>query len=88
MDECTEATRDALQDVSRTLEQLATQAGVVTGLLETINRAMTRLTDVRSSQSYIVTDSMHETVSFVDYQTRMVAVSKEIARLAQEMVLY
>lgn len=64
-----------------TLEHLSTQAGVITGLLDTINRAMTRVTDNRSS-----TIGVDQIDSFVDYQTRMVARSKEIARIAQEMV--
>lgn len=42
---------------------------------------MTRVTDNRSS-----TIGVDQIDSFVDYQTRMVARSKEIARLAQEMV--
>lgn len=84
IDESAESTRDALQDLAGTLEQLSTQAGIVTGLLDTITRAMTRVADNRTS----VTTSTEITVtdSFVDYQTRMVSCAKEIARVAQEMV--
>lgn len=51
------------------------------GLLESINRAMSRVSDRRSS--LIVTSSSD---SFVDYQTRMVYEAKEIARISNEMV--
>ena len=83
IDESVEATRDALQDVGKTLEHLATQAGVVTGILDSITRSMTRVTE---SSHRLSTYSETGELSFVDYQTRMVTAAKEIARLAQEMV--
>ncbi|XP_052124986.1 talin-1 isoform X3 [Frankliniella occidentalis] len=84
IDESAEATRDALQDLAGTLEQLSTQAGIVTGLLDTITRAMTRVADNRTSVTTTTETSLSD--SFVDYQTRMVSCVKEIARIAQEMV--
>lgn len=78
-------TREVISDLSSTLAQISTQAGIVTGLVDTISRAISRVPDPNTPlqrRSYIA-DS---TDSFVDYQTRMVASSKEIARLAQEMV--
>ncbi|EEB19421.1 Talin-2, putative [Pediculus humanus corporis] len=80
IDESTEATREALRDLNLTLEHLSTQAGVITGLLDSITRAMTRVTDNRSS-----TIDIDQIDSFVDYQTRMVSRCKEIAHIAQEM---
>ncbi|XP_075218972.1 talin_middle and talin-RS domain-containing protein rhea isoform X1 [Lycorma delicatula] len=86
IDECVSATRDAISDLSSTLEQLATQAGVVTGLLDTITRAMGKIPDPKAPQQRL--SFIHDsTDSYVDYQTRMVASAKEIARLSQEMVL-
>lgn len=78
-----DATRDALQDVGKTLEHLSTQAGVVTGILDSITRAMTRVTE---SSHRLSTYSETGELSFVDYQTRMVTAAKEVARIAQEMV--
>ncbi|XP_063985728.1 talin-2 isoform X1 [Diachasmimorpha longicaudata] len=77
VDESVEGTKDALRELESTLEMISTSHGVVTGLIETISRAMIRLDDTRIS-----TDSVD---SYVDYQTRMVEAAKEIARLAQEM---
>ncbi|XP_011297358.1 talin-2 isoform X1 [Fopius arisanus] len=77
VDESVEGTKDALGELDSTLEMISTSHGVVTGLIETISRAMIRLNDTRIS-----TDSVD---SYVDYQTRMVEAAKEIARLAQEM---
>jgi talin len=82
IDEACEATREALQDLGGTLERLATQAGVVTGIVDSISRAMARVTDRRMTR--IETTSL----SFVEYQTRMVAACKELARIAQEMVSF
>ena len=62
------------------METIATEAGVVSGLVETITTAMHRL----ESHSTMV----DQADSFVDYQTRMVTSAKEIARLAQDMVSY
>lgn len=85
VDECVTGTREAVSDLASTLAQLATQAGVVTGLVDAISRAISRVPDPNTplQRRSFIADT---TDSFVDYQTRMVAASKEIARLAQEMV--
>ncbi|CAN8014897.1 unnamed protein product, partial [Ixodes persulcatus] len=67
--------RDALQELLRTLEALATEAGVVTGLVESVSKAMYRLEE-------------RTELSYVDYQTRMVRSAKEVARVAQDMVAH
>lgn len=87
VDDCIANTREAIIDLSGTLEQLATQAGAVTGLLDTITRAMGKVPDPKAPQQRVsfILDSAD---SYVDYQTRMVSAAKEIARLAQEMVEY
>lgn len=43
VDDAAEGARDALQELLRTLEALATEAGVVTGLVESVSKAMYRL---------------------------------------------
>lgn len=68
-----------IQEVLSTVETIATEAGVVSGLVESITTAMHHMED----QSVLQSDTPD---SFVDYQTRMVTSAKEIARLAQEMV--
>jgi len=85
VDECVAGTREALAELTTTLAELATQAGIVTGLVDSISRAMSKVPDPNTpfQRRSFITDS---TDSFVDYQTRMVAASKEIARIAQEMV--
>ncbi|XP_057321307.1 talin-2 isoform X3 [Microplitis mediator] len=77
VDDSVESTKDAIRELQCTLETISTSHGIVTGLIETISRAMVRLDETRIS-----TDSVD---SYVDYQTRMVEAAKEIARLAQEM---
>ncbi|XP_011052007.1 PREDICTED: talin-1 isoform X3 [Acromyrmex echinatior] len=78
VDETVESTKDALQELQNTLETISTSAGIVTGLIDTISRAMVRLEDHRMS-------TIDTVDSYVDYQTRMVEAAKEIARLAQEI---
>lgn len=63
-------------------ESLSAQRGIVSGLIDSLTRSVTRITDHRMS----LIGSFNEADSFVDYQTRMVGAAKEIARLATEMV--
>lgn len=77
-------TREAIGELTGTLADLATQAGIVTGLVDTISRAMSRVPTAFQRRSFIA----DTTDSFVDYQTRMVTASKEIARITQEMVIF
>ncbi|XP_076679087.1 talin_middle and talin-RS domain-containing protein rhea isoform X2 [Andrena cerasifolii] len=78
VDETVESMKDALQELQNTLETISTSNGIVTGLIDTISRAMVRLEDHRMS-------TIDTVDSYVDYQTRMVEAAKEIARLSQEM---
>lgn len=80
LDEAIEGTREAIQELTQTVEKINAETGVVTGLMEQVNRAITRLTDKRQS---LLNATFSD--SFVDYQTRMVQSAKEIARLANEM---
>ena len=81
VDDTVESTKEALQELQNTLENISTSNGIVTGLMDTISRAMVRLEDRRMS-------TIDNVDSYVDYQTRMVDAAKEIARLAQEMVRF
>ncbi|KAF7995722.1 hypothetical protein HCN44_006829 [Aphidius gifuensis] len=77
IDEMIDSSKDTIRELEGTLEVISTSQGVVSGLIDTISRAMVRLDETRIS-----IDSVD---SYVDYQTRMVEAAKEIARLAQEM---
>lgn len=63
------------------METIATEAGVVSGLVESITTSMHQIDDIYGAP-------IEEGDTFVDYQTRMVTAAKEIARLAQEMVCF
>lgn len=62
------------------IEAISTQSGIVSGVVENLTRAMTRLSDQRAS--LIISDDDN----YVDYQTRMVECAKDIAKIAGEMV--
>ncbi|XP_050033509.1 talin-2 isoform X1 [Dermacentor andersoni] len=95
VDEAADNARDALQELLRTLESAATEAGVVTGLVESVSKAMYRLEErstitisgLRTSGSY-GGGVVEPELSYVDYQTRMVRSAKEVARVAQDMVTH
>lgn len=80
LDDAVDNTREIILELNTTVEKLSTESGIVSGLMEQIYRAMSRITDKRQSV-FNATSSQ----SFVDYQTRMVQSAKEIARLANEM---
>ena len=80
MDDCASSTREALEELVSNLETIATQSGFVSGVVDNLNRAMTRLSDHRAS--LVISDGY----TYVDYQTRMVECAKDIAKIAGEMV--
>lgn len=81
IDECANCTKDALHDLVINMETISTQSGIVSGVVDNLTRAMTRLSDHRAS--LIISDDDN----YVDYQTRMVECAKDIAKLAGEMVI-
>ncbi|XP_072378613.1 talin-1 isoform X3 [Diabrotica undecimpunctata] len=80
IDECANSIRDNLQDLVTSLEAISTQSGIVSGVVDNLTRAMTRLSDSRAS--LILSDG---DIGFVDYQTRMVDCAKSIAKIAGEI---
>lgn len=80
IDECANSMRDNLQDLITSLEAISAQSGIVSGVVDNLTRAMTRLSDNRAS--LIISDG---DIGFVDYQTRMVDCAKSIAKIAGEI---
>lgn len=77
IDTAAENTKDVLSDLLQSLEEAASQAGMVDSMIEKITKSLTK-TDERVSYS--------ENASFVDFQTNMVRLAKQIAMTAQDMV--
>ncbi|KAK7491087.1 hypothetical protein BaRGS_00017651, partial [Batillaria attramentaria] len=77
IDNAADDMKDVLQDLLQTMEEAASQAGVVSNMIDSISKAITRA-DERTVVS--------EHVSFVDHQTSMVRLAKQIARTAQDMI--
>ncbi|XP_022816800.1 talin-1 isoform X8 [Spodoptera litura] len=73
--------RSALSELQAQVRELSAARGAVGPLLDSMQRAIARLTEHRMS----LIGSYDESDSFVDYQTRMVGAAKEIARLATDM---
>ncbi|KAL0809871.1 hypothetical protein ABMA28_011355 [Loxostege sticticalis] len=77
----TSLARSSLSELTTFVRSLSTQRGEVGSLLESLARCLQRLTENRMS----LIGSYDESDSFVDYQARMIAAAKEIARLATDM---
>ncbi|XP_071942853.1 talin-1-like isoform X3 [Antedon mediterranea] len=76
IEESAEGMKEAVDDLNNTLEDAASQFGMVAGMMETISKAI------------IVTDDNITEMDgdFVDYQTSMVKSCKAIIKTAQDMV--
>ena len=81
VDDSADTTRDTLMELMATVEGIAAEAGVVSGLVESISSAMNKIGNRPNIGS-----AVDENMSFVDYQTSMVSAAQEIARLAHDMV--
>lgn len=77
IDNAADDMKDVLQDLLQCMEEAASQAGVVSNMIDSISKAITR-TDERIT--------VNEHISFVDHQTNMVRLAKQIARTAQDMI--
>ncbi|CAG9134195.1 unnamed protein product [Plutella xylostella] len=73
--------RRALSELSSAARELSAARGAVRPLLDAVARSQQALTTHRMS----LLGSFDETASYVDYQTRMAATAKDIARLANDM---
>lgn len=70
--------RDALIEMQRNINHMASEAGVILGVVENISRSIA-LTDEATLQTI--------TGTFTDAQTRMISALEEILRLATDMPL-
>ncbi|KAI8785908.1 talin-1 isoform X12 [Biomphalaria glabrata] len=81
IDNAADDMKDVLQDLLQTMEEAASQAGVVNSMIDTITKAIARTDERQIDRMSII-----ETLSFVDHQTNMVRLAKQIARTAQDMI--
>ncbi|KAH9509677.1 Talin-2, partial [Bulinus truncatus] len=81
IDNAADDMKDVLQDLLQMMEEAASQAGVVNSMIDTITKAIARTDERQVDRMSII-----ETLSFVDHQTNMVRLAKQIARTAQDMI--
>lgn len=79
IDEAVDCLKDASQDLLSSIERQAASAGLVSGVVETINSAMVHSNGESSSVDLTG-------CSFVDFQSKMVSNAKEISKVSLEMV--
>ncbi|XP_032887603.1 talin-1 isoform X2 [Amblyraja radiata] len=77
LDESVQMMKEAVEDLSGTLSDAASAAGVVSGMVDSINQAINKIEE---------NAPVEPEGSFVDYQTTMVKTAKAIAVTVQEMV--
>ncbi|XP_067653820.1 talin-1-like isoform X2 [Haliotis asinina] len=76
VDGAAEDMKDVLQDLLQTIEEAASQSGAVSSMIDSISKSMARTDEIIATEG----------TSFVDYQTNMVRLCKQIARSAQDMI--
>lgn len=77
--------KNSIKDLLHLLEVAASQDGHVNSIIESITKSITRIDE----RHYIYSNgsgSSPDSLTYVDYQTRMVNYTKEIAKIAQDMV--
>ncbi|XP_059845522.1 talin-1 isoform X2 [Hypanus sabinus] len=77
LEESVQMMKEAVEDLSGTLSDAASAAGVVSGMVDSINQAINKIDE---------NAPVEPEGSFVDYQTTMVKTAKAIAVTVQEMV--
>lgn len=82
IDEACECLKEAIQDITHTLQSTSSGDGYIPSVVDSFSKSIGKLDDKYSFSG----DLAGRTMSFVDYQTRMVNTLKEITRLAQEIV--
>lgn len=75
--------KGAIKDLLHLLELAATADGHVNSIIESITKSISR---IEERQYGYTNGSSPEGMTYVDYQTRMVNYTKEIAKIAQDMV--
>ncbi|XP_064644913.1 talin-1-like isoform X4 [Lineus longissimus] len=78
IDEGAEGMKDVLKDLLETLEEVVSQAGNVTSMITGITKNISKVDEPMAP---------NENISFVDYQTNMVRLAKQIAHSSQDMVV-
>lgn len=86
IDDSSQAMRLAISELLQLLEAAASEDGHVNAIIESITKSMTRIDE---RQYYGTTNGASpDNLTYVDYQTRMVAITKEIAKISQDMVSF
>jgi talin len=80
IDEASAALREALNDLLHSSQAAASEAGVVSQIIDSLSRSIAHVDEPLSR------DALAHGATYVDCQTRMVRSCKEIARIAQEML--
>ncbi|XP_078579975.1 uncharacterized protein LOC144864098 isoform X5 [Branchiostoma floridae x Branchiostoma japonicum] len=78
IDEAAEGMKEAVDDLLKTLDESASETGAVFGMVDGITKAMSDMVDGRLEDK--------PAGSFVDYQTKMVKIAKQLARTSHDMV--
>ena len=82
IDECADTVKENLQEYLATIEEAASAAGIVSSMVESMTSALQRLGE-RAPPTHDETDGG----AYVDYQTQMVRLGKQIAANSQDMVV-
>lgn len=84
IDDSSSNMRSSIQELLDLLESAASEDGHVNSIIETITKSITRIDE--RQYTYSNGNSSPDGLTYVDYQTRMVNLTKEIPKIAQDMV--
>lgn len=85
IDDSSSDMKGAIKDLLHLLELAASADGQVNSIIESITKSISR---IEERQYGYTNGSSPEGMTYVDYQTRMVNYTKEIAKIAQDMVRF
>ena len=77
IDECVNTVKENLTEYVATIEEAASAAGIVSGMVENITASVQRMDERVPS---------HDSMAYVDFQTNMVRLGKQLAMNSQDMV--
>ncbi|XP_073240951.1 talin-like [Porites lutea] len=84
IDEAAQGMKEAVKDLGQTLEEAASESGVVSGLIDSIGKAVAEISQPLSDDRAESADVIDE--PFVNYQERMTRAMKELTRRGHDMV--
>ena len=87
IDECVDTVSENLHEYLTTIDEAASAAGIVSSMVETMTSALQRMGERAPPPPPTSGDDSRAAAAYVDYQTSMVRLGKQLAASSQDMVV-